>query len=289
MAGERGRSLENLQKPPKRRRAGEASNYRGNGRMPSSSQHRNHLIAALPLEGCALLRPHLERVDFESRQILEKPDRRIRHAYFIERGLVSINAIGARRLEVAVVGCEGMIGVAAVLGSDRSPLEALVRVEGDGFRVDVDELKSAMEKSRALRQILLNYAHGFMLQTAHTALCYGTSKVEERVARWLLLADDRLDNNEIPLTHQALSEILGVRRASVTVALQQLEQRRLIFLGRSKIFVSDRNGLERSANGAYEAQVQKGGALSLDRSRTITSNGGHLRRQRVLHKRVSLS
>ena len=233
--------------------------FKANGRARVDT--RNRLLAGLSPGDLGLVQPHLTQVDLDRGQILEAPDKRIRHCYFIEGGLVSVVAIGARqgRVEVCIVGCEGMTGWAAVLHGDRSPNQTLVQVEGHGLRIAVDDLQNAMEKSRSLQKVLLEYVREVMIQTADSALCIGTAKIEERVARWLLMAADRLGGDLIPLTHDALSALLGVRRASVTMALQDLQQKSLLLLCRSKIIIRDRKGLEASANGAYRMAREKRG------------------------------
>jgi CRP-like cAMP-binding protein len=232
---------------------------RANGRARVDT--RNRLLAGLSPGDLALVQPHLTQVDLDRGQILEAPDKRITHCYFIERGLVSVVAIGARqrRLEVCIVGYEGMTGWTAVLHGDRSPNPTLVQVEGQGLRIAVDDLQNAMETSRSLQKVLLEYVREVMIQTADSALCIGTAKIEERVARWLLMAADRLDDDGIPLTHDALSALLGVRRASVTMALQDLQQKNRLLLCLSKIIIRDRKGLEASANGAYRMAAERRG------------------------------
>jgi CRP-like cAMP-binding protein len=234
---------------------------------------RNRLLAGLSPGDLALVQPHLTQVDLGRGQILEAPETPLRHCYFIERGLVSVVAVGVRqgRLEVCIVGCEGMTGWAAVLHGDRSPNQTLVQVEGQGLRIAVNDLQNAMEKSRSLQRVLLEYVRGVMIQTADSALCIGTAKIEERLARWLLMADDRLDGDGIPLTHEALSALLGVRRASVTMALQNLQQKNLLLLCRGKIIISDRKGLEAGANGAYRMDPER---RDINRSPSVMPSGG---------------
>ena len=186
------------------------------------------------------------------RQVLETPDKPIKHAYFIEYGLASIVAAnGHKRLEVGLIGCEGMTGLPIVLGNDRSPNETFMQVAGNGQRIAADKLREAISQSRSLERALLGFAHGFLNQTANTALSNGTATLEERLARWLLMANDRLKGDEVPLTHEFLSLMLGVRRAGVTVALHYLEQRALISLARKQIVITDRKGLKAAANGSY--------------------------------------
>jgi CRP-like cAMP-binding protein len=202
----------------------------------------------------ALLQPDLDPVSLELRQVLETADEPITHNYFIESGLASVvagNGNHRRRIEVGLIGFDGMTGLAVVLGNDRSPNENFMQVGGEGRRISSDRLRMAMQESRSLHGVLLNFAHAFMNQIASTALSNGTASVEERLARWLLMAHDRMDDDNIPLTHEFLALMLGVRRAGVTVALNALERKAVIRLSRGQIFVVDREGLKASANGAY--------------------------------------
>jgi hypothetical protein len=136
---------------------------------------------------------------------------------------------------VGLIGCEGVTGLPIILGNDRSPNETFIQVAGNGIRIAADKLREAIAKSRSLELALLSFAHRFLNQTANTALSNGTATLEERLARWLLMAHDRLRGDEVPLTHEFLSLMLGVRRAGVTVALHYLEQRALIRLSRKQV------------------------------------------------------
>ena len=183
---------------------------------------QNRLLAALSSADFALLQPDLDPVSLELRQVLETADEPIAHNYFIESGLASVvagNGNHRRRIEVGLIGFDGMTGLAVVLGNDRSPNENFMQVGGEGRRISSDRLRMAMQESRSLHGVLLNFAHAFMNQIASTALSNGTASVEERLARWLLMAHDRMDDDNIPLTHEFLALMLGVRRAGVTVAL----------------------------------------------------------------------
>lgn len=122
---------------------------------------------------------------------------------------------------------------------------------GEGSRIPADKLREAMQQSRSLEKVFLRFAHSFMNQTANTAFSNGTATLEERLARWLLMAHDRLEGEEIPLTHEFLSLMLGVRRVGVTVALNYLKHRGVIRLSRGYIAITDREGLKTSANGTY--------------------------------------
>ena len=210
---------------------------------PSISPN-NRILKGLSVADMALLRPDLEPVSLPVRHVLEKPNKPIKHNYFIEYGLASIVAANKnKRLEVGLIGCEGVTGLPIILGKDTSPNENFMQVPGHGIRIAADKLRKAISQSRSLERALLSFAHAFMNQTANTTLANGTATLEERLARWLLLADDRLRGDEVPLTHEFLSLMLGVRRAGVTVALHYLEQRALIRLSRKQILITDRKGL----------------------------------------------
>jgi CRP-like cAMP-binding protein len=229
--------------------------------------HRqNGLLAAMSSDDFALLEPKLEFLALKQGFVLETANKAIKYNYFITSGLGSVIAIGrnGHRLEVGIIGREGMSGLPVVLGNDRSPNETFIQVEGTGARIAADDLRQALRKSESLRHLLLNFVNAFLIQTSHTALSNGTASVEERLARWLLMAQDRLGGSEVPLTHEFLSLMLGVRRAGVTGALNQLHRKGVIRLSRGRIEVVDREGLINSANGAYgipEAMARKHGLL----------------------------
>jgi CRP-like cAMP-binding protein len=217
---------------------------------------RNRLLGSLSGADLALLQPRLVPVTLRFRQRLQSANRTVKAAYFPDSGLASVVAIatGSRsQAEVAVVGCEGVVGMPIVLGVGRGPCEVFMQVEGHGYCITAANLADAMDNSPALREALLCYAHVFTVQAAYTALANAHGKIEERLARWLLMAQDRIASPELLLTHEFLALMLGVRRAGVTVALQHFEMAGLIETGRGNIVIKDRDGLEESANGLYGA------------------------------------
>ena len=153
--------------------------------------------------------------------------------------------------QVGIIGGEGMTGLAILLASDRSQHATYIQYAGKGLRISAARLREADERSNTLHRAMLRYAHAFLAQTTTTALANGRSKVEERLARWLLMADDRIDSEELPLTHEFLGIMLGTHRPGVTIAVQALEKAGLITTRRSHITIVDRNRLEKSENGAY--------------------------------------
>jgi CRP-like cAMP-binding protein len=155
---------------------------------------------------------------------LEKPNKWIDDAYFIDSGIASVVAIQSNetRAEVGLIGCEGMSGIATVLGDDRSPHSTYMQIAGEGQRITTVELRKAIRASGSLHGLLLKYVQAFMIQTAHTAIARARAKLDERLARWVLMAHDKVRDNTLTLTHEFLALMLGVRRAGVTKALQSL-------------------------------------------------------------------
>ena len=220
---------------------------------PSSSPTRNRLLAALSKDDRDRLQPHLEPIDLELRKPLEQPNKRIDNVYFLDVGIASVAAVQAREtnVEIGLIGREGMTGLAIVLGNHRSPHATYIQAAGKGQRIAAAELRKALAASATLQILLMKFVQAFMVQTAHTAIANARAKLDQRLARWLLMAHDRLDGNALPLTHEFLALMLGVRRAGVTEALSALEGRRLIEAARGRIVVRDRKGIERSAGGSY--------------------------------------
>jgi CRP-like cAMP-binding protein len=219
------------------------------------NQPRNKLMARMSGSDLALLQRRLRPVALKFRQRLEVANRKVQNAYFLERGVASVIAVGGdrRQAEVGIIGCEGMTGVAIVLGIDRSPHDIVMQVEGEGQYIAAEDLQSAMAASASLAAFLRRYAHVFSVQAAHAALANAQGKIEERLARWLLMAQDRTDSREIALTHEFLAMMLGVRRPGVTMALHHLQSCGVIATARGSVSVVDREALEDAANGLYGA------------------------------------
>jgi CRP-like cAMP-binding protein len=159
-----------------------------------------------------------------------------------------------------LVGGEGMTGTPVVLGADSSPHATYIQVAGEGQHIAAGDLRKAMRASNSLHACLLRYVQVFMVQTAHTAIANARTKIDRRLARWLLMAADRIEGNALPLTHEFLGLMLGVRRAGVTEALQALGRRGLIETHRGRVIILDRKGIERSAADSYgvpEAQYRR--------------------------------
>ena len=223
---------------------------------------RNQLIARMRPEDWTLLGPHLEPVALKERQVIEVPGKPIAFVHFIEVGVVSVVAVNQEdhRIEVGVIGHEGMTGVPLVMGDTRAQHSAYMQIAGKGYRVPAQAFTEALRKSPSLTALMLKSAQSFMIQTAHTALANGRARLEERLARWLLMAHDRLDSDAVPLTHEFLAVMLGVRRAGVTVALHSFEQRGYISMRRGQLTLINRGGIEQVAGSFYgipEAELKR--------------------------------
>jgi CRP-like cAMP-binding protein len=220
-----------------------------------SATFKNGILAALPPDDLDLLRPRLEPVDLPLRIRLAAANQTIEHVYFPEAGIASI-VTGLRHespIEVGIIGREGFVNLAVVMGSDQSPNDVFVQSAGHGHRMDASRLRDAIAASPTLLRVLLHYAHVFMTQTASTVLANGQAKVSERLARWLLMAHDRVDGDVLHSTHEFLSIMLGVRRSSVTNALRDFEARGVVARMRGELKILDRDGLVTIANGYYGA------------------------------------
>jgi CRP-like cAMP-binding protein len=214
---------------------------------------RNRLLAALSPADRNLIMPSLEVIELTARQILEVPREPIRHVYFVETGLVSVvgTTLLNDRIEVGMIGYEGVTGLGVVLGDDRSPNETMVQSAGSAMRISAKLLRQTMGRSSSLTSTLVRYAHVFMIQSSQTALANGRGKLEERLARWLLMWHDRIRPDNLTVTHEFLALLLGVRRPGVTDTLHILESKSLIRATRSQVHVLDRDGLQLAANGFY--------------------------------------
>jgi CRP-like cAMP-binding protein len=218
-----------------------------------SYQSGNRLLSSLSKADFGLLLPDLEAVSLDLRKVLERPNKRIEDVYFPDAGFASVVAVQPKqtKVEVGLIGREGMTGLPVVLGNHKTPHETYIQAAGHGQRIDATKLRKAMAASSSLQSLLLKFVQAFMVQTAQTAISNARAKLNERLARWILMADDRIDGSRLPLTHEFLSLMLGVRRAGVTEALNALESEGLIRASRGEIIVRSRKGIERRAGGSY--------------------------------------
>jgi CRP-like cAMP-binding protein len=225
---------------------------------------RNRILACMAPPLFERLRPKLQPIALKRRAILQEHNRPIEHLYFIERGVASLFARTQRDgpVEVAIVGRLGFVGVAAVLGTMRSPNRCLMEVPGEALRINADDIRCVMEETPPVRQHLLNYVHALLIQNTQTALCNIRHQLEERLCRWLLLASDRLDEKVVPVTHDQLAMILGVRRAGVTTTLAVLEGLGAVAKTRGAIEIITRDILEAKTCECYRIICSEYGRIT---------------------------
>ena len=228
--------------------------------MPQpQSAYRNQIIRALAREDFDGLAPHLTAVSLEPRMDLEMANQTILRICFPESGVISVVARseGLSTIEVGLVGYEGMTGLAVVMGETQSPQDTYVQVAGAGHWLEAMALGALLDVHPAMRRLMVAYANVFTTQIAQTALANGRAKIDARLARWILMAADRLDGPEMPLTHELLALMLGVRRPGVTDSLHRLEGEHMIRARRASISIRDRAALEVLADGSYGVPEQE--------------------------------
>jgi CRP-like cAMP-binding protein len=211
----------------------------------------NYLLRRLPDEDFALVQPLLQSVRYRFRERLHTANKKVNMVHFLDSGLVSIFAVSSHRrnqILIGLMGKEGMTGLPIIFASDQSPFDVEVEIEGQGRSISVDALMNVMEQSSSLREALMRSLGQVWVEIAHSTLANSTGTVVERLAWILLKGQDRLESDEIPLTHYQIATMMAVRRASVTVALQHLETSGVIERERGMITVRSRAGLEQHAS-----------------------------------------
>ncbi|GGD18702.1 Crp/Fnr family transcriptional regulator [Aureimonas glaciei] len=222
--------------------------------MPvSQSEIRNRLLSGMEPADFAAVRPRIEKVELKMRTVLVEKEAAIEDVYFIESGIASVVATSQddERIEVGHVGWEGMSGSSAALGVMIGSTRTFMQVAGSGWRMAVRDLEAAFVERPEIRERLLQYVYTQEVQVAHSALANARYSIKERLARWLLMSHDRGEGDDLSLTHEFLSLMLGVRRAGVTGELHILEGMSLIRATRGNIRILDRPRLEEIAGGCY--------------------------------------
>lgn len=196
----------------------------------------------------------LEFVDLPQGTYVERMGEPIEHVIFPSAGILSVVARGpgGQSVEAGLVGCEGMSGHMLVLGGDESVHDMMMQIGGRGWRVAAAPFREALREA-PLRDRSLRYMQSMLIQLTHSALAYGKAVIEVRLARWLLMCQDRTGQDTLDLTHEFLALMLGVRRSGVTVALHKLEGDHLIWSQRGRVVIRDRAGLVALAEGFYGA------------------------------------
>ncbi len=222
------------------------------------SPTQNHLLAGLTAAEFDYLLPHLELVPMLLGEVLYESSGHLQYVYFPTTSIVSLLYImeDGASAEIAVIGNDGMLGIAIFMGGDTMPNRAVVQSNGYGYRLKASSLKDGLNRaggrrSGTLQLLLLRYSQALLTQMAQTAVCNRHHSVEQQLCRWLLLSLDRLSSNELVMTQELIANMLGVRREGVTVAAGNLQRAGLILYSRGHIQVLDRPGLEKMVCECY--------------------------------------
>lgn len=218
----------------------------------------NRLLASLPRRECGRLLAACESVELEFGTVLFEPEERIRDVYFPTDSFVSllVPVDGKTHLEVCMVGDEGMVGAPLILGVDRSELRALVQGSGPAWRMSARTFGRELGASGVLRDTLHRYLQVRMTQFAQAAACTRFHLIEGRLARWLLMTQDRAHDSQFHVTHEVLAHMLGVRRVGVTRAANALQKRKLIRYHRGEVSILNRAAMEAASCGCYRADLR---------------------------------
>jgi CRP-like cAMP-binding protein len=245
-------------KDPQIAQSGERTNAAG---KPVS----NVILLSIPNSDYTSLRPHLEYVSLPNHLVLHEAGGKLEFAYFLNRGLISLVVVmkDGKTAEAGIVGNEGFIGTLAAVGLNRSPLQAVVQITGDGFRVEVEALQDALESTPHLRMMLSRYSAIRGMQIAQTAACNRLHDIEQRLARWLLMTQDRVDSGSLRITHDFIATMLGTDRSTVSLAAGVLQRKELIEYTRGAVKIVNRKKLEDSACECYGVIQQYDGELGL--------------------------
>jgi len=222
--------------------------------QPQQTTARNRLLKALSANDFALLQPHLEPIKTELKQTLIAPNQPVKRLFFPESGYGSLSTEVSEgsKVEAGIIGREGLIGASPVLlGVDRTPHHTFIQAPGEMLAIDTGALCAAVDQSPSLRKLLLRCIQAQFIEAVQTAFVNATYQSEARLARWLLMCHDRVDGDELVMTHEFVSLMLGVKRSSATVAFQALEGYHLIKAKRGRLTILDRKAMEEFAGASY--------------------------------------
>jgi CRP-like cAMP-binding protein len=220
---------------------------------------RNRILAALPAQEFALVAEGLTRIDLHLGETLHLAGAQIEHIHFPEIGFISAMAVlsDGSPIEIGLIGAEGAAGVAVLLGAKTSYSETMCQTAGAAHRMSVETLNRTIGDAPHLRDLLLKYIHAFHVQVCQTAACNAHHEVSQRLARWLLAAHDRSGVPELSLTQDLIAVMLGMRRATVSIAAGMLQKAGVIRYQHGRITIIDRTGLESAACECYSVVVNE--------------------------------
>lgn len=214
----------------------------------------NLLLSALSMDDLVLLKPHLTRVPLVREHVLVVPGHPIEHVYFPEGGVVSIVSVmaGSGRTEAGIFGFEGVSATCLLLGTDRSPHETSMQIgPTTALRIETDHYLATVRQSESLRTMLLRYVQTVMVQSAQSTATNASHRIESRLARWLIMCQDRILGDELQLTHEFMGMMISADRSNVTVTLHILEGAGMIYSKRGRVIIRDREKLEELAGDGY--------------------------------------
>ena len=227
--------------------------------VPPTDRPRNRILATIPPEDYVALAPSLERVEMDFKRLLFDVDRPIEHVYFPETCVASILSLMAdgSAVETATAGREGVVGLPVFLRTNQASAQAFVQISGSALRMEADAFRSALDQSRALSDTMHRYTQALFTLVAQGSACNRLHAMRERCARWLLHTHDRVERDDFPLTHQFLSQMIGVRRATVTEGMSLLQESGAIMYQMGRVHVLDRTRLEAEACECYTIIVRE--------------------------------
>jgi CRP-like cAMP-binding protein len=236
-------------------------------RYKSAGELHNQILASLPKRELDDISRYVQLVPLRRGQILYEADASIACAYFLNSGLDSVIAImkNGESTEVALTGRQGFLGSPLCLGIRSTPFRVLVQVPGEAFAIKAEVFADVVEANETLRELAARFIQAHTVQAMQTAACNRLHPVEQRLARWLLLAQDALGSGDIPLTHEFLAVILGVRRESVTLAIKILENSECLASRRGLLSIADRTQLEQCSCECYQVLRKEFDRLLLPR------------------------
>ena len=225
----------------------------------------NKILLALPNSEYLSVRAHLEFVELPHHRVLHEPNESLHFVYFPNHGLLSLVVVmeSGQTVEVGIVGKEGIAGIPSAVGLRRNPFREVVQVAGDGFRIKVDVLQDILRSSPQLQMMLSRYIVLHALQVSQSAACNRLHSAEQRLARWLLMTQDRVDFGVLSITHDFLATMLGTDRPTISLAAGILQRKKLIEYPRGSVKILNRKKLERSACECYGIIQQLNGELGL--------------------------
>ena len=222
--------------------------------LSQSASVRNRLLTSLPSDVLGQLMPKLTQIDLGMRQPLYNPGSVIEAVYFPEAGMISLvsNLEEGMQAEVGIIGLEGMLGTSLLSGEDSSFIEAMVQMPGTALRMGKIEFRHELETNAPFRALMLRYNEALQTQVMQTAACNSRHQLEQRLARWLLMAHDRADRTELPLTQEFMAMMLGVARPSITMTAGILQRAGMIRNSGGRVTILDRSSLEAGSCECYE-------------------------------------